>query len=260
MFKKLIMKKTILFFAGLFLGTISFAQNCNIGNEDTTGFTISTGNFTQDYLLGVKYTLNSPGILHSLNLIGNNTGSQVQMALYDDNGGVPNNLIAQSGIDTVGIGLLSLPVTATQLAPGDYWIMAIYDTSAVHTYKNTQVSTNVIYYQSLIFGSQIPTNASGFTTYTGQEFTYFIGIECGTVGIEDIPNKNLSAFPNPVMDILHFSNIEKNTQIEIYDLLGKKVLTTFLDKSKATIDISSLNSGTYLLKAGNTKTIKIIKE
>ena len=50
------------------------------------------------------------------------------MAVYDDNAGVPNNLLASSGLCTVGTGVTSLPVTPILLPAGDYWIMAVYET------------------------------------------------------------------------------------------------------------------------------------
>ena len=81
------------------------------------------GQFSANYLLGVKYSLSQEGTLNAIKLIGNDSGSGVQMAVYDDNGGVPNNLIAYSAPSIVG-ELTSLPVTPVLLPAGDYWIMA----------------------------------------------------------------------------------------------------------------------------------------
>ena len=156
----------------------SYSQNCNIGNENATG-SFTPGNFGANYLLGVKYTLSQLGTLNSINLIGNNTGEGVQMAVYDDNGGTPNNLIASSSQSTVGTGITTLPVTPVLLPPGDYWIMAVYESGGNSSNYNPSATGNVVYYSSLQYGSAIPTNASGFTSYNGQDFLYFLSIDCG---------------------------------------------------------------------------------
>ena len=161
-----------------FLSLNTFSQNCNIGNENVTN-DFTNGNFGANYLLGVKHTLSQVGTLNSINLIGNNTGVGVQMAVYDDNNGVPNNLIAYSSQSFVGNGLTSLPVTPVLLSPGDYWIMAIYQIDGNNSNVNLTALGNVVYYTPLVYGSAIPTNASGFISYTEQDFLYFLGIDCG---------------------------------------------------------------------------------
>ena len=77
---------------------------CNIENETSTNDFVD-GQFSANYLLGVKYSLSQEGTLNAIKLIGNDSGSGVQMAVYDDNGGVPNNLIAYSAPSIVGDGL-----------------------------------------------------------------------------------------------------------------------------------------------------------
>ena len=64
----------------------AFSQNCNIGNDSTSNEFVNQGSFGANYLLGVKYTLEQEGTLKAINLIGNNTGAGVRMAVYDDNG------------------------------------------------------------------------------------------------------------------------------------------------------------------------------
>src|SRR5688572_21798813 len=96
------MKKTTLFLCLLFSFYFpSYSQNCNIGNEDTTGFAVFGANLFAGNLLGVKFTLNNNGVLNSLNLIGKIAGSPVQMAVYSDSSGAPWQLIASTNIDTV---------------------------------------------------------------------------------------------------------------------------------------------------------------
>ena len=161
-------------------------SGCNIGNE--TGPNWATTSFSPNYLLGVSFTLSEPGVLNSINLVGNGTGANVQMAVYNDNAGVPNDLIVSSGVTTVGGGIVSLPVTATPLVPGNYWIMAIYETMGDHSNYDPDANNNKdIYYDFLIFGDPIPANASGFTTYFGGDLLYFLDITCET----SVPDNDL---------------------------------------------------------------------
>ncbi len=256
------MKKTATFILMLFIACTAFSQDCNIGNSDGTDPDFGTGNILPDFLLGVNFTLSQVGVLHSLNIIGNGTGANFQMAMYDDNAGVPNNLITSTAISTVGTGIVSLPVTPVQLAAGDYWIMAVYDntgSSNNHSNVNLSASTSVVYYNDLPFGNPIPSNASGFQTYTGQDFLYFAVISCGPLSVNDFEENNFSISPNPASDYILIANLKENTMFEIYDLTGKKLIVKELSASNNQIDISSLAAGTYLLNYGSNATAKFVK-
>lgn len=108
---------------------------------------------------------------------------------------------------------------------------------------------------------------------------YYIGFHCfsepdqGYLQIDDISltttlatvgfDKNAFTFsPNPVKDVLRFSNDNNITSITIYNLLGQQVLT----KNSAvngSLDMTGLSAGPYVLKvaSGNSvKTIKVIKQ
>lgn len=65
----------------------------------------------------------------------------------------------------------------------------------------------------------------------------------------DVQKENLRLYPNPTSNVL---NIEVNNfqieNIEIYDVLGKQILST----TQTEINVSHLNNGIYLLKAKTT--------
>lgn len=72
-------------------------------------------------------------------------------------------------------------------------------------------------------------------------------------GILDIDLvSNFNVFPNPSTDLV---NIEIETtnnlavQVQLFDILGRNVLSTELDNGKATLDVSNLNKGLYIVKA-----------
>lgn len=113
--------------------------------------------------------------------------------------------------------------------------------------------------------SLISTNDGGFAI-TGwgydkddTEFTQVMKLSGGSLSVADIPNSKIKIYPNPVKDILYFS--EKMKEIKIYNIEGKLIKT---DKNIENISLNHLPKGTYILQgeyAGGKKTqVKIIKE
>lgn len=242
----------------------TFAQNCNIGNEDHTGFNNLNDSILKNYLLGVKFSLDTSGVLTSLNLIGRNTGAKVQMAVYEDSDGVPGNLIVSSDSTIVGEGIISIPVSPVQLVAGNYWIMGIYNKDGRHTYTTNNAYNNIAYYQFLTFGNPIPPNASSFYISSDIDITYFMEITCGTLGVLDIDNLNIDIYPNPANDLITIRGVENliDPNYIITDLLGKQVLYGKLSNETSLIDISQLDAGVYLLQVGQYRkqTLKLIKK
>jgi len=84
-----------------------------------------------------------------------------------------------------------------------------------------------------------------------------------TLSNNEFVKEELKYFPNPVVDVLNLSYTEQIMQIDVFDLLGKKVKTKQTDDRNVAIDISDLASGTYmvLLKTENKQQfIKVIKK
>ena len=71
-------------------------------------------------------------------------------------------------------------------------------------------------------------------------------------------------YPNPTSDqlTLELNDASSTYQIEIFDILGKKVISSEIQKV-GTIDVSSLTSGTYLLKFNSdykTNVVRFVKK
>ena len=74
---------------------------------------------------------------------------------------------------------------------------------------------------------------------------------------------NLSVYPNPAKNTLNVSFTSEINKVELFNVLGQKVIAKDLNATSTQLDISSLTSGAYFVKvtAGdNSKTIKVIKE
>lgn len=70
-------------------------------------------------------------------------------------------------------------------------------------------------------------------------------------------------FPNPVKDFLNISYVNTVSSVEVYNLLGQRVMSKNINANEAQIDLTSLQAGNYLAKVyfeDAVKTIKIIKE
>jgi len=227
----------------------AFSQNCNIGNE-TASDEFTGGNIHANYLTGVKHTLSETGTLTSLNLIGNGTGALVQMALYKDNVTAPGNLIAVSAVGTVVNGLTSLSVSPTLLNPGDYWIMAIYETDGNSSNFNYAATGTVFYSTSHPFGEDLPQSGAQFYKLTGQDFLYFAGITCGTI-LSAQKNKDwigsISLFPNPSSEFIKVSGLTATEAYTICNSLGHEISTGSTSANES-IDIKHLADGFYFLK------------
>ena len=80
---------------------------------------------------------------------------------------------------------------------------------------------------------------------------------------EEIPT--LKIYPNPATTELRIMNYELRIEkVEIFDLSGKQILTQIINQKSEIVNVSKLQSGTYLLKAqdifGHEYATKFIKE
>ncbi len=117
-----------------------------------------------------------------------------------------------------------------------------------------------------VLGDIIPNTAEIFfdfnpaivtNTWT-TEFVPFLGVNL-------FENDTFDYYPNPTSDIVTF-NLKNSSStidtIEVIDVLGKTLLTKTNHYSAASIDMSSLSKGMYLVKVkanGQEKTVKITK-
>lgn len=72
----------------------------------------------------------------------------------------------------------------------------------------------------------------------------------------------LSLYPVPAKDVLYIKGLGENSIAEIYDMQGKKLLSTPVSKGVDKINISQLSKGIFFLRIisnGTPKTLKFIK-
>lgn len=168
------------------------------------------------------------------------------------------------------------------------WNMALSQTDIVNT-MNCELDnseTNLVAYYKFNQGFDYANNSSVLTandssgnnnngtlnnfTLTGPLSNWASGSiittgnTCSVVlDSESFKLNNISLYPNPTNGIV---NIRSNTKltIEIYDLLGKVILTTETSSGIENLNITNYPSGIYLIKTTNeqgySKTFKVIKK
>lgn len=100
----------------------------------------------------------------------------------------------------------------------------------------------------------------------GQENTYVINIVQPAVqpAIEDnLVNPSLSIYPNPFTSNITVSSTEAITNVTVYNVHGAKVMNVAANNNDVELDLSTLNSGVYIIRVQSNSTIynqKIIKQ
>lgn len=131
-----------------------------------------TSSISPNYLLGSPVTVSDTTELTHLGLVAMATGENVKLGLYSDNGGEPDQLLVAATTSTVA-GRMEISIPQTLLPPGTYWYMANYETSGTVGF-DTSDSNAVVKYIGLSYSSDLPTTYPAATTYTGQEFNYYL--------------------------------------------------------------------------------------
>ena len=75
-------------------------------------------------------------------------------------------------------------------------------------------------------------------------------ISDGILGVNSNILTNVAIYPNPASSVLNIDNAE-NSVIEVFDLLGRVVLSRINISMNEQLNISELNSGTYLIRISN---------
>jgi len=84
-----------------------------------------------------------------------------------------------------------------------------------------------------------------------------------TASIEDLQKFNFSYAPNPSKDFVRLSAANNIENVEIFNLLGQKLISKDLNSNNETVDISNFAKGVYLMNVtidGSKGSFKIIKE
>jgi hypothetical protein len=97
----------------------------------------------------------------------------------------------------------------------------------------------------------------------GQVEDYLINVSASVAGRDGFTAANFKYYPNPVTNVLNVSYVKNITGVEVFNLVGQKVIAKTVNQNDAQVDMSALSTGTYMVKvssADGAKTIKVIKQ
>lgn len=83
------------------------------------------------------------------------------------------------------------------------------------------------------------------------------------LGIGDTSFFGFSFAPNPTKNLLNFNSSEAIEHIEVYNILGQQLVKKTLDATQGSLDVSNLETGTYLMKVtvnGQLGSYRFIKQ
>jgi hypothetical protein len=104
-------------------------RKVEIGEPNKLG---GTGGVFWKVILGGRYLLDKKGLLSEIGIIANNKGADAVLGIYNDKGGKPHQLMAQTKIFKLLAGTTVLPILKKRalLDPGHYWVMAMFSVSS----------------------------------------------------------------------------------------------------------------------------------
>jgi hypothetical protein len=156
----------------------------------------------------------------------------------------PTGAAAQSLTSTLTIG--SISVTGTGIV---WYSSAANAASGTNPLPNTTVLTNTTYYATQTIG--------------GCASTLSLAVTITTLANQEFESVTFNYYPNPVVDQLWIAANTEINSIEVYNLIGQRVLYLEPNISDTKIDFVGLPSAIYLVKLyanGVTKDIKVIKK
>lgn len=82
-----------------------------------------------------------------------------------------------------------------------------------------------------------------------------------TLSVSEFEISNISIFPNPAKKSITIKNIKKEYTVEVFNLIGQKVMDSNISPNNNKIDVSNISNGAYILKlkdySGALKFIKL---
>lgn len=106
-------------------------------------------------------------------------------------------------------------------------------------------------------------------SYEGESIASRIEIDhveaATTLSLNEFKTIEFSIFPNPSSSILNLelTNISNNSNLEVFDVLGKKVYAQKLNALSNPVSVAKWNSGIYIVKVSNefhVQTKRFIKQ
>jgi hypothetical protein len=156
---------------------------------------------------------------------------------------------------------------------------ARFDTSVYYFEPNKPVTVKIIFTGTAPYGFTLGSDEINAKQFNANSSPYLLTVnpislvsykifrvansECGIgtilpqntvtlqliTSIEELKEMGINIFPNPTKDVLKIESDDKNIDITLFDMMGKKVLEKIINLRTDEISLHNLPSGTYLLRA-----------
>ncbi len=84
--------------------------------------------------------------------------------------------------------------------------------------------------------------------FAGSVFPHAKLVNKSTTSVASLANEKIDIYPNPVLDQLSISSASALKRIDIYSIEGRLILSETLNKVSVKMDVSSLQSGIYIVR------------
>lgn len=239
--------------------TISGSMSVCEGNLQN--YSVTNDPFATSYTWSLPATWIGTSTTNSINSITGTTDGTISVTA--------NNACGNSTTQTLNVSVNLLPTVTLSLNATNVCIdNAVFAFSGGFplggTYSGNGVSTGN--FNAAIAGVGINTITYSFTDGNGctNTSTDQITVDNCTELVENT-EKEFFIYPNPTEGTLHLISSEKylGSSVVIFDILGNIVLSSYINSTHTSFDISTFSSGLYFIECKNEKcnqTFKIIKK
>ena len=204
-----------------------------------TGPSVGAGGAITGATAGTAYTVTA----------GNTTCTSAASASFTNAAqlvtpGPPTGAATQSISSNLTIA--SISVTGTGIV---WYASAANAASGTNPLPSTTPLTNTTYYATQTIG--------------GCTSTLSLAVTVTTLSSVDFESVKFNYYPNPVFDQLFITADKEINSIEVYNLIGQKLISLYPNVSETSIDFVNLPNAVYLVKLnanGVSKDIKVIKK
>jgi len=106
-------------------------------------------------------------------------------------------------------------------------------------------------------------NVGYYSTITDRPEGLFTITATSSLANSSFDNIKFEYYPNPVKNTLNLSYNQEISNVEIFNLMGKKVSSQSINANQGQVDMTNLSIGVYLVKVtsnNQVKTLRVIKE
>jgi len=260
------MMKKITLLSALFIATISNGQT--LSNQFATNLETTSTCDISDESVGRNTITDNTVIITTtskeeqyFNLSWIFKGSDAKNKKVPESATIANIMdIAASDAGFEIIGLDTKNAGGTQLALGDFCPNGGAKIQAV--VKFTAFNDNASLTTATLSVTTNPGNALANADLLTETFTVVINYDT-TASVDQLEKFNFSYAPNPSKDFIRVSAANNIENVEIYNLIGQKMLSKNLNSNNENVNISHLAKGVYVMNVtidGSKGSFKIIKE